>query len=169
MAKRNEFPVTGATAAPEGVLAEAAGNPTPAAETATAAPEAAQSDNNAQVQALPLADPTVEPDDTDKAAAGSWDEVGDDTSDEDQLIDGTPICLRQFLTVTHKNGIYLRIGPGKNFEPRRVLPAGSLVSPVYVPDYAKVPGWLCVAVASDDGEDPVIGWVDETLVAAAAG
>lgn len=147
---KNESPATGATAAPEGVLTEAAGNPTPATETATAAPVAAQSEDKAQP--LSSADPTVELDDTDKAAAGSWNDVEDGGEG-----------LRR-MAVTYKPGIYLRIGPGKKFDPLRVLPTGTEVFLAFVPDYAIVPGWLCVSTDSGDGETPIYGWVDETLV-----
>lgn len=147
----NKSPAPGAVAAPEGSLTETAGNSTAVTETATAAPVAAQGED--KVQPLPSADPTVELDDTDRAAAGSWDDL-DNGNGED---------LRR-MTVTFENGIYLRIGPGKNFAHRRVLPFGTVVFPAIVPDYAKVPGWLCVGTDSGDGENIIYGWVDETLV-----
>lgn len=152
MAKKNESPATGATAAPESVLTEAEGNPTTAVETATAAPVAAQGEDNAQAKTFPSADPTVELDDTDRVAAGSWDDL--EAGGEEPWL----------MTVAYKRGIYLRIGPGKNFAHRRVLPFGTVVFPAIVPDYAKVPGWLCVGTDSGDGETIIYGWVDETLV-----
>ncbi len=152
MAKKNESPTTGATVAPESVLTEATGNSTTAVETSTAAPVAAQGADSAQAKTLPAADPTVEPDDTDNAAAGSWDDL--ETGGEEPRL----------MRVAYKQGIYLRIGPGKNFAHRRVLPFGTVVLPALVPDYAKVPGWLCVGMDSGDGETFIYGWVDETLV-----
>ncbi len=154
MARKREMAEAGAVAAAEAVLMEAADNSTSATETATAACTAAQSEVRAQV--FPMADPTVELDDVDKAAAGSWDDLEADSGERPYL-----------MTVTYKSGIYLRIGPGKNFAHKCVLPFGTLVLRALVPDYAKVPGWLCVGVDSGDGKTFIYGWVDETLVEAA--
>lgn len=156
MAKKNEIPTTGAVTAPESVLTEAAGNSTTAVKTATAAPVTAQGADNAQDAVLAAADPGVEPDEVDTAAAGSWDDL--ETGGEEPRL----------MRVAYKQGIYLRIGPGKNFAHRRVLPFGTVVLPALVPDYAKVPGWLCVGVENEGGTF-TYGWVDETLVEAADG
>lgn len=165
MAKKRESPATGAVAAAEAVLTVAADNSTPAPEAATAASAAALDADRPRT----VGDPSVEPDEVDEAAAGSWDEVMD-LKAEAKLIDGTPVAEARVLTVTHERGIYLRIGPGKKFEPRRILPAGALVYPMFVPEYAQVPGWLCVAanLEAEDSGEPVFGWVDEALVAEAA-
>lgn len=162
MAKKNESLATGAVAANAAVLAVTTDHSTDTSETATAAAVAAQGEDKAQV--LPMADPTVELDDVDKAAAGSW----DDLDDPPVAVDGSRLIAPRRMTVTYKPGIYLRIGPGKQFAHRQVLPAGTVVYAVFVPDYAKVPGWLCVGTDGGDGETPVYGWVDETMVADAA-
>lgn len=161
MAKKSESPATGAVAANAAVSAVTTDHSTDTSETATAAAVAAQGEDKAQT--LPMADPTVELDDVDKAAAGSW----DDLDDPPVAIDGSRLIAPRRMTVAYKSGIYLRIGPGKKFEHHRVLPFGALVFPALVPDYAKVPGWLCVGTDGGNGEI-VYGWVDETLVADAA-
>lgn len=161
MAKKNESPATGAVAAAEAVQGKTAGSSASAHEAATAACTAAQGEDKAQT--LPMADPTVELDDVDKAAAGSW----DDLDDPPAAIDGSLLIAPRRMTVAYKPGIYLRIGPGKKFAHKRVLSFSTLVFPAFVPDYAKVPGWMCVGTDGGNGEI-VYGWVDETLVADAA-
>lgn len=88
----------------------------------------------------------VEPDGVDEAAAGEWEDV------EERL-----------LCVKYPNGIYLRIGPGTNFAPLQVLPNGTTVTALPLPEYARVPGWLCVAVEMFHGQT-VHGWVNASLV-----
>lgn len=67
------------------------------------------------------------------------------------------------LQVVHPNGIYMRLGPGKGFEPVQTLPRGTMITRMPVPEYAEVPGWLCVSLEGPHGQ-PIYGWVDATLV-----
>lgn len=141
MARKTESPAEAAVAASEGDLkVETHTNLPDAAEAASAAPAAPQG--------VPGPDPTVEPDGVDEAAAEEYGKV------EDKL-----------LRVSYPKGVgvNLRIGPGLRFAVKQVLPNGVTVRELALPDYAAVPGWVCVEAETVPGA-AVFGWVDAGLV-----
>lgn len=121
------------------------------AKAQNASPDAAEQSLHAAQETREASVPASEPE---KAATGG---VGPDAAKTEDF----PVEI--LLQVVHPIGIYMRLGPGKGFEPVRTLPRGTMITQMPVPEYARVPGWLCVSLDGPHGQ-PIYGWVDDTLV-----
>ncbi len=85
-------------------------------------------------------------DEVDVRAAGRWEDVEE-----------------RVLRVRCPSGAGLRLGPGNRFAEQWHLPLGCTVTAPPAPDWAKVPGWLCVEAEAFHGQ-VTRGWVEESLV-----
>ena len=61
------------------------------------------------------------------------------------------------VTVDYEAGLNLRDGPHRDYNSLAILPNGTALTVLVLPEGAEVPGWALIRCVVDD--EPLVGWI----------